>query len=103
MSAIPKDLLQQAATLTSDAIRPFPASRKVFLPGSRDDIRVPVREIAQSATRTAAGADPNPSVTVYDTSGPYTDPAVRIDLLRGLPKLRSKWIAARRTPGPCGA
>src|SRR5689334_2320484 len=96
MSAIPKDLLQHAATLTSDAIRPFPASRKVFLTGSRDDIRVPVREIAQSATRTASGAEPNPAVSVYDTSGPYTDPAVRIDLLQGLPKLRSKWVAARR-------
>jgi phosphomethylpyrimidine synthase len=96
MSAIPKDLLQQAATLTADAIRPFPASRKVFLAGSRDDIRVPVREITQSPTRTATGMEPNPPVTVYDTSGPYTDPAVTIDLLKGLPKLRAAWVAARR-------
>ena len=57
MSAIPKDFAKQAATLTADAIRPCPSSRKVFLTGSRPDLRVPVREIAQSATRTTKGAD----------------------------------------------
>jgi len=95
MSAIPQEFLKQAATLTDEATRPFPASRKVFLGGSRPDLRVPVREIAQSATHTAKGAEANPSVTVYDTSGPYTDPAARIDLLAGLPALRATWIEER--------
>jgi phosphomethylpyrimidine synthase len=96
MSAIPKDLATQAATLNGEAIRTFPSSRKVFVTGSRPDLRVPMREIAQSDTRTANGADRNPAVTVYDTSGPYSDPAARIDLLAGLPPMRAKWIAERR-------
>ena len=95
MSAIPQDFLQHAATLTAEVTRPFPASRKVFVSGSRDDLRVPMREIAQAATRTVQGAAPNPPVTVYDTSGPYTDPAAKIDLLAGLPALRAPWIEAR--------
>jgi phosphomethylpyrimidine synthase len=100
MSAIPKDILNptQAATLQADAIRPFPASRKIFVTGSRPDLRVPMREVAQTPTRTARGAEPNPAVTVYDTSGPYTDPDARIDLLKGLPPMRQKWIAERETP-----
>src|SRR5262245_7537956 len=95
MSAIPKDLLTQAATLNAEATRTFPASRKVYATGSRADLRVPMREVTQTATRTANGADANPPVTVYDTSGPYSDPAERIDLLKGLPPLRAKWIEAR--------
>jgi len=78
---------------------PFPASRKVYVPGKlHPDIRVPMREITQSATESQVpgGQDVvNPPVTVYDTSGPYTDPAVVIDVTRGMPPLRSKWIEAR--------
>ncbi|HEX9628230.1 MAG TPA: phosphomethylpyrimidine synthase ThiC, partial [Acidiferrobacterales bacterium] len=103
MSATPKaphnapqtDFLKQTAALTEEATRPFPASRKVFVAGSRPDLRVPMREVAQSLTRTAKDAVANPSVTVYDTSGPYTDPAARIDLLAGLPALRAQWIEER--------
>jgi phosphomethylpyrimidine synthase len=96
MSAIPSDILKNAATLTAEAIRPFPASRKVFVPGTRADLRVPMREVAQTATRMGGGVEPNPPLTVYDTSGPYTDPAVGIDLLAGLPKMRAPWIAERK-------
>jgi phosphomethylpyrimidine synthase len=95
MSAKPQDFLNATATLTAEVTKPFPASRKVFVAGSRPDVRVPMREIAQTATRTAGGAEPNPPVTVYDTSGPYTDPDARIDLLSGLPALREKWIRER--------
>src|SRR5689334_8267622 len=94
MSAIPRDVLPTAA-LAADATRPFPRSRKVHVAGSRADVRVPMREVAQTATRTAAGEEPNPPVVVYDTSGPYTDPSLRIDLHRGLPPLRARWIEER--------
>ncbi len=93
MSAIPKEFLKQAHQLTEDATRPFPASRRIYVEG--EGVRVPMREIAQTPSRTNKGLEPNPSLTVYDTSGPYTDPAVTIDLLRGLPPLRESWITAR--------
>ncbi|MGQ0586019.1 MAG: phosphomethylpyrimidine synthase ThiC, partial [Gammaproteobacteria bacterium] len=83
MSAIPKDLLTQAATLNAEATRTFAASRKAYASGSRPDLRVPMREIAQGMS--------NPPVTVYDTSGPYSDPAARIDLLEGLAPVRT-WL-----------
>ena len=75
--------------------QPFPNSRKVYLTGSRPDIRVPVREIRLGDTPTAFGGEKNAPVFVYDTSGPYTDPNVRIDLRKGLPDVRSRWIDER--------
>lgn len=75
--------------------QPFPNSRKVYLAGSRPDIRVPVREIRLGDTPTAFGGEKNAPVFVYDTSGPYTDPDVRIDLRKGLPDVRSRWIDER--------
>jgi phosphomethylpyrimidine synthase len=78
---------------------PFPNSAKIYVEGSQPGVRVPMREIRLSPTRTAAGQIvPNPPVTVYDTSGPYTDPDARIDLRQGLPPLRKDWIRSR--PGP---
>src|SRR5213593_2494591 len=76
---------------------PRPAtSRKVYLSGSRSDLRVPMREIALSGD--------NPPVRLYDTSGPYTDPDAHLDLKRGLPPLRLAWILGRgdveELPGP---
>ena len=77
------------------AVRPFPNSRKIHVQGARNDIRVPMREISCSDTLTAAGPEKNPPVTVYDTSGPYTDPDVVIDIHRGLDGLRDNWVGAR--------
>jgi phosphomethylpyrimidine synthase len=54
--------------------------------GSRPDIRVPMREISQTSTHTNAGEESNPPIYVYDCSGPYTDPAAKIDIRSGLPK-----------------
>ncbi|MDR1367902.1 MAG: phosphomethylpyrimidine synthase ThiC, partial [Candidatus Accumulibacter sp.] len=77
------------------AISPLPNSRKIYVEGSRPDIRVPMREISQSPTPTTSGDAPNPPVFVYDCSGPYTDPDMKIDIHRGLPALRAQWIAER--------
>jgi phosphomethylpyrimidine synthase len=73
----------------------YPASHKCYLSGSRVDMRVPCREIEQSATLTAHGAEPNPPLPVYDCSGPYTDPNSHIDIRQGLPPVRSAWIEER--------
>lgn len=78
-----------------DLTRILPASRKVYIEGSSPDIQVPMREIRLTATPTGLGGEKNPPVLVYDTSGVYTDPAVSIDLTKGLPDLRGKWIDAR--------
>jgi phosphomethylpyrimidine synthase len=94
MSAAPDTIFQKAEELSEEVRRPFPASRKILVDGPQG-VRVPMREISLSATRTADGLEPNPPVTVYDTSGPYTDPDTRIDLAAGLPALREAWIAAR--------
>ncbi|MFO1413665.1 MAG: phosphomethylpyrimidine synthase ThiC [Burkholderiales bacterium] len=83
------------AKVDSAAIAPLPASRKVYVAGSRPDVRVPMREISQSDTPASFGAEKNPPLVVYDTSGPYTDPAVAIDIRKGLPALRAAWIAER--------
>ncbi len=94
MSAVPDAIFNRAAELSAEVRRPFPASRKIHVEGPAG-IRVPMREISLSATRSESGLVPNPPVTVYDTSGPYTDPDARIDLLKGLPALRAPWIEAR--------
>ncbi|EXI69554.1 MAG: Phosphomethylpyrimidine synthase [Candidatus Accumulibacter adjunctus] len=77
------------------AIRPLPNSRKIFVVGSRPDIRVPMREITQADTDTAFGGEKNPPIYVYDCSGPYSDPLARVDVRQGLPALRAQWIAER--------
>ena len=107
MSAIPQDFLRATAELSAAATRPFPNSRKIYLTGSRPDLRVPLREIAQQPTPTGFGIEANPPVPVYDSSGPYTDPAATIDLLAGLPSVRAGWIEERgdteRLAGPTSA
>ncbi len=95
MSAIPQDFLKRTAELSHDSIKPMDGSTKVYVQGSRPDIRVPMREIHLEDTAASFGAEPNPPIPVYDTSGPYTDPAVKIDLLNGLADVRGAWIDER--------
>ncbi len=95
MNAVTADLMQQAEQLSADVIRPIPGSRKIYAHGSRDDIRVPMREISQSRTPKSFGAEINPALAVYDTSGPYTDPSATIDLRQGLHAMRARWIEER--------
>jgi phosphomethylpyrimidine synthase len=85
----------EAAHVDAAAVKPLPNSRKVYVQGSRPDIRVPMREISQADTPAGMGAETNPPIYVYDCSGPYTDPAVKIDIRSGLAALREGWIAER--------
>jgi len=81
--------------LSADVRQPFPRSRKIYVKGSRPDLRVPMREVELSDTPTSHGGQPNPPFPLYDTSGPYTDPDAAIDLRRGLPSVRGAWIDER--------
>jgi phosphomethylpyrimidine synthase len=83
------------AQVDDAAVQPLPNSRKTYVTGSRSDVRVPMREIAQADTPASFGAEKNPPIVVYDTSGPYTDPDARIDIRSGLPPLRARWIDER--------
>ncbi len=94
MNANPK-FLAETAQVDQASIAPLPRSRKIHVTGSRPDVRVPMREISQSDTPAAMGAETNPPITVYDTSGPYTDPSVKIDIRSGLAALREPWIVER--------
>jgi len=83
------------AQVDEAAVKPLPNSRKIYIKGSQPDIQVPMREISQADTAASMGAEKNPPIYVYDTSGPYTDPSVKIDIRSGLPILREKWIKDR--------
>jgi phosphomethylpyrimidine synthase len=103
MNANPK-FVAATAHVDEAAMQPLPRSRKIHLEGSRPDIQVPMREISQSDTPASFGAEKNPPIYVYDTSGPYTDPRVTIDIRAGLAPLRAGWIDERGDtevlPGP---
>ncbi|MUG01149.1 phosphomethylpyrimidine synthase ThiC [Bacillus tequilensis] len=73
----------------------FSGSKKVYVEGSSSDIQVPMREILLSPTTGSFGEEENAPVRVYDTSGPYTDPEVTINIQEGLKPLRQKWITER--------
>nr|WP_314491843.1 phosphomethylpyrimidine synthase ThiC [uncultured Pseudomonas sp.] len=87
--------LSESAQVDRQSVQPFTRSRKVYVEGSRPDIRVPMREISLDDTPTDFGGEPNAPVLVYDTSGPYTDPNVTIDVRKGLGDVRSAWIDDR--------
>jgi phosphomethylpyrimidine synthase len=97
--------LASKAHVDAASVQPLPHSRKIYVVGSRPDIRVPMREISQADTPLHSGAtgtdgnplkgETNPPISVYDCSGPYTDPAVSIDIRNGLAPLRAAWIAER--------
>lgn len=95
MNALPAELLKQAEQLSAEVTRPIPGSRKIHVVGNQPGVRVPMREIVLTKTPTLFGGEENAPVTVYDCSGPYTDPDAAIDLAKGLPALRAQWIAAR--------
>lgn len=100
--------LSESAQVDSGSVQPFTRSRKIYVQGSRADIRVPMREISLDVTPTDfstgnSSGEINPPVTVYDTSGPYTDPNVVIDVRKGLADVRSPGSTTVVTPNGCPA
>ncbi len=95
MSAIAEEILSQSAKVNQASVAPFPNSKKIYVQGSRPDIRVPMREITLSDTPLNAGNEKNAAIIVYDTSGPYTDPDVNIDIREGLAEVRTQWVRER--------
>ncbi|HEY1437078.1 MAG TPA: phosphomethylpyrimidine synthase ThiC [Casimicrobiaceae bacterium] len=91
----PDQFFARDAHVDEAAVKPLPNSRKIYVEGSRADIRVPMREIAQSDTPASFGLEKNPPLVVYDTSGAYTDPEAKIDIRSGLAPLRAPWIEER--------
>ncbi|TXI73811.1 MAG: phosphomethylpyrimidine synthase ThiC, partial [Dokdonella sp.] len=95
-----EQFIASEACVDQAAIKPLPNSRKIYVAGSRTDLRVAMREISQADTATAFGGEKNPPIFVYDCSGPYTDPQAVIDVRLGLPRLRASWIAERGDSEP---
>jgi len=84
--------LPSESTITTS---PFPASKKVYVQGEIHDIKVAMREITLTDTKFNGKNIPNEAVTVYDTSGPFTDADLKIDVKNGIPKIREQWILNR--------
>ena len=95
MSANPEHFLDKITKLDDSTRQHLSNSKKVYVQGSRPDLKVPMREITLSDTATANGSEVNQPVRVYDTSGIYSDPAVIVDLRSGLPAIRTPWIVER--------
>ena len=92
--------LEAKRFIDSLSVQSYPNSVKVYRQGSRNDIRVPMREISLTDSLIGGSKEQpvyerNEPISVYDTSGPYTDPDYNIDLYSGLPKLREEWISER--------
>ena len=88
--------LSATAAVDELSTQPLPNSSKIYVEGSRPDIRVAMREVSQSPTHLQdGGLEENPPVRIYDTSGPYTDPEMAIDVRKGLAPLRRDWVLER--------
>ncbi len=87
--------ISKPPTAFKTVVTPFPGSMKIYVQGQLHDIQVPMRQISLTSTPTNEGLTENAPITVYDTSGPYTDPEVEIDLGQGLSRMRESWIVAR--------
>ena len=94
-SGKPDSVTDAISAATSESCTPFPSSSKIYLQGSRPDLRVAMREIHQSETLDGKQTRPNPPIPVYDTSGRYTDPEYSVSLPDGLPRLRESWVLER--------
>ena len=84
-----KNMNDEETGIAGISCNPFPGSKKVYLEGSSAEIRVPMREVALSVLEDSPG---DRSIYLYDTSGPFTDPNLEIDINQGIPPLRKSWI-----------
>lgn len=96
MNAKTEHLLEKISRLDTSGQEHYPSSCKVYVEGSRADLKVPMREISLTATQTESGIEENPPIRVYDTSGIYSDTDSTIDLRAGLPAIRLPWIEERQ-------
>jgi len=92
---ITDSIQNNSVKLSREFVQPFSGSNKIYIQGSRDDLKVGMREVSCASTSASFGEEENPPISVYDTSGPYTEPDVEIDLLQGLPCFRNNWIEER--------
>lgn len=95
MSVSKLDLVAKTSKLSAEVTKPFPRSKKIYVQGLQNNIQVGMREVECSETPTSFGAEQNPAIPIYDTSGPLTDPDTNIDLSQGLPAIRTAWIDTR--------
>ena len=95
MNANLENLLDRIDQLDISSHQHFPNSRKIYVEGSRPDLKVPMREITLTSTETELGIERNPPIRVYDSSGIYSDASAKVDLRAGLPPVRSLWITER--------
>lgn len=95
MNAESEHLLEKISKLDTSGQQHYPNSRKIYVQGSRSDLKVPMREISLTATETETGLEENPPIRVYDTSGIYSDTESVIDLRKGLTPIRQPWIEER--------
>ncbi|QQS67561.1 MAG: phosphomethylpyrimidine synthase ThiC [Chlorobiota bacterium] len=90
-----KYIVTESQSNQINSVPQFSSSKKVYITGTRDDIRVPMREISLSDTPEMFGVEKNIPIRVYDTSGSYTDENCKIDIRKGLPEVRTPWIEER--------
>ena len=90
----------EAGKILKTASKTFNGSKKIYISGSNPEIRVPMREVIQTYSISKEGEYKNPPIYLYDCSGPYTDPEVKIDIEKGLPKLRANWLSSRKSKHP---
>ena len=90
----------EAGKILKTASKTFNGSKKIYIAGSNPEIRVPMREVIQTNSISKEGEYKNPPIYLYDCSGPYTDPEVKIDIEKGLPKLRANWLSSRKSKYP---
>lgn len=95
MSVAKDDVFDKANRLSEEVTSPYRGSRKIYVEGSQPGIKVGMRQIDCNPTKTREGYEENPPIPVYDTSGPYTDTSVNVNLLEGISRIRSSWIESR--------
>ncbi len=96
MSANPENFLNKTAKINPTAVQALPNSTKIFVQGSRKNIQVAMREVSLTDTPLENGEfEKNSAITIYDTSGPYSDPNAEIDIRKGLHEIRKTWIEER--------
>ena len=94
------DNAPKSGEILKTASKSFIGSKKIYITGSKPEIRVPMRQVMQTNSISSEGELNNPPIYLYDCSGPYTDPDIKINIENGLPKLRESWLSVRKFKYP---